>query len=364
MASAVINLVTGINGAGKTLWLLQHIEEMRKREGRKVYYFAINGIKEKGVLTEWEELQPYDRKNPELARLNDPMALWSLPQGAIILVDEAHKTFPNRKQGSQVPPWVEPFAEARHDGFTFFFVTQVGGDLDIFIRGRVGSHWHFERSWGMERSNMLQWEKYKNPNNDRERKDAKIEAFKFPKEVYDWYISSDDHQVKKTIPWGKLKWIVIYIGLAVICIVFAIHKMWNGVSKDEPKADVEKASETAQSVPTKRVALNATIDGPEWASKLKERIKGQPASAKMYDDTFKASTFPKISGCSEVIWDNVYRCTCNTQQGTTITTMSLEQCTFYVKNGWFDPSKPNGNDNDNLPTQGTPATQSMSFASK
>lgn len=357
MASAVNNLVTGINGAGKTLFLLKHVEEMRKKEGRTVYYFGIPGIEEKGVLTEWVKLQEYDRKNPDLDRLKDPAALWDLPQGSIIVIDEAHKTFPNRKQNSVVPPHIERFAEARHDGFTFFFVTQVGADLDIFIRKRIGSHWHFDRAWGLERSNMLQWEKYHNPDNDSDRKKAKSEGFPFPKEVYDWYISSDDHQVKKTIPWKKLKWIVILPLVAVACIVFAIHKLWNGVHHDDkPKVEADKAAQTAQEKPQKRVVVDPRVDGPQWAAKLQERVAGFPMSAKLYDDTFRATVAPRISGCSEVLWDNVLHCTCNTQQGTTITTISLRECQFYVKNGWFDPGKAETNDNPNLPTQGAPAS--------
>lgn len=340
MSSAVINLVTGINGSGKTLWLLQHVEELRKASKRKVYYFAIKGIKEKGVLTEWEEIQPYDRKDPALARLNDPMALWSYPQGSIFVIDECHKTYPNRKQGSQVPPWVEPFAEARHDGFTFFFVTQDGGDLDIFIRRRVGKHYHLKRAFGMERSTLFQWEVYKNPSNKTDIAEAQADAFPFPKNVYDWYISSDDHQVKKTIPWKKLKWLLILPVGAVVLMWYAISRLHHGTPEEPVKNESVKASAVATADAPKHFTLNPKAEGPQWAAKLTERVQGQPMSAPMYDDTYKAVTFPRISGCSEVITNNHYRCTCNTQQATTITTMSALQCQFYVKNGWFDPNKP------------------------
>ena len=66
--------------------------------------------------------------------------------------------------------------EARHDGFTFFFVTQVGGDLDIFIRGRVGKHYHLKRPWCLERSTLFQWENCRNPNSKTDIADAQTDS--------------------------------------------------------------------------------------------------------------------------------------------------------------------------------------------
>lgn len=162
--------------------------------------------------------------------------------------------------------------------------------------------------------------------------------------MYDWYKSADDHQVKKELPWKKLSLIPIFIGGILACVVLVWWRMQ--ASAPEP---VKKAVETtqgaqggpaAQPTPQPRPQLQPQQEGAQWSAQFIERVPGQPHSARFYDASVKARVFPKISGCLEIETETMYRCRCNTQQGTIITTIDVEQCRFYIANGWFDFSKP------------------------
>lgn len=334
MSTAAINVVTGINGSGKTLYLLPMVEKLRKETGRPVYYWAVPGLTEKKVLDEWIEIAPYDADDP---KLENPGQVHQLPNEAIIVIDEAHIPF-GRSGAKECPPHIEPFARCRHKGHTFFLCTQNAADLHTFIRARIGKHWHLRRSFGMERAIVYQWEKYGDPESTKSVKECIKANFTYPKEVYEWYQSSQAHTIEKAIPWKIIIWIPIILAITIAAAVFVWHRISNMADVDQTEQPTTTPAPAGTQAPPQQTA--AAVPGDEWLSVHKPRVDGMPMSAPMYDDLYKAKAIPRISGCSHIQTEQRNRCTCHTQQGSRIAGINYQQCRAYIRDGWFDPTKP------------------------
>lgn len=342
MSTAVINLISGINGSGKTLWLLQYIEKNRYviKDGkqtdkkRPVYYWGIRGIKEAGVL-DWQEIAEFDETGNAL-KLENPALLHEIEQGAIIVVDEAHAVFPRGGRG-EPPDHVNQLATSRWRGHTFYLCTQNGADLHTFVRARIGLHVHMVRVWGMERATALQWERFGDASSNKDKSEATKSEFRFPKEVYSWYKSADSHQVERRPPYRKLAMI------AILPIASALV-LWWGISRlfgdDSHQPEQVAQGQTPEQNITVKVQLDAEEVAEAWSRKFAERLSGHPMSAMFYDQTFAPQTYPRIAGCMEIRTPDRYICECQTQQGTTIDSITHAGCVYYLKNGWFDPGRP------------------------
>lgn len=251
------------------------------------------------------------------------------------------------------PEWVKAFATSRWRGHTFFLCTQDGNDLNLFVRRRIGKHVHLIRAFGLERSTRYEWERFARVDSTAEQKKGFSYDFPFPKDVYGWYRSADTHAMKKEIPWKKLR-ILAIAPLGVVALGFFIwSRLHSGVPEEvDQQIDAQAGQRAPQAAPQAAPAVPVNpleqppLEGPAWVAQFVERTRGQPLSPRFYDATLKPKTFPKIDGCMEIKGDGIYRCTCNTQQGTIITTILPAECRHYLANGWFDFSEPDRSDDE------------------
>src|SRR5436853_6898177 len=139
----MLTLVTGAPGAGKTLWTIREVEKLRQETGRKVFFNAIAG-----VSLPWTELTDDQAADAH-----------SLESGAVIIVDEVYRLWPQGKPGEKLPPSIELFATHRHRGHDFFLLLQDRQRLHHFIRGLVGRHVHLERQYGIPRARVFEWQR-------------------------------------------------------------------------------------------------------------------------------------------------------------------------------------------------------------
>lgn len=323
----MLTLVTGAPGSGKTLWTMREVEKLRKDTGRPVFYNGIAGV----AIPEWTLFE-----DSAASKVHE------LPQGAIIVVDEVYRLWPQGKQGEQLRPDVEAFATHRHRGHDFYLLIQDRMRLHHFIRGLVGRHVHFERQFGLDRSRMFEWQRLGDPRDKWDKDAASASEFMFPKEVFQWYKSADLHTVKKRMPWLRLSVIPALVVVAALCTWFAFSRL----SADRLAKPAGVAVAASEVHPALSYLEQKELEARQWSAKWVERVPGQPHSASFYDPTVTPAVMPKISGCSEVITDHSYKCECNTQQGTIITTLTIGECKFYLKNGWFDPTKPDRQESD------------------
>jgi predicted AAA+ superfamily ATPase len=130
MSTSVTNLVTGLPGAGKTLFTITAVKEQAEKENRQVFYHGIKDLK-----LPWTPLE-----KPEE---------WPLvPPGSIVVLDEAQQLYRQRPAGSSVPPWVSALETLRHRGITLWLITQHPMLLDNHVRRLTGRHLHAIRRFG------------------------------------------------------------------------------------------------------------------------------------------------------------------------------------------------------------------------
>jgi zona occludens toxin (predicted ATPase) len=177
----MLTLVTGLPGASKTLYTLDTVEKLAKKENRPVFY---HGIPE--LTLDWQML--------------DKAEDWiNCPDGSIIVIDECQSAFRPRANGQQVPPHVAKFETHRHQGLDIFLITQHPMLVDGNVRRLAGRHYHVVRFYGFNKSTVHEFDKVRE-NVDKNLKGSIENHYIYNKDVYGWYKSASMHTVKKRIP--------------------------------------------------------------------------------------------------------------------------------------------------------------------
>lgn len=313
----MITLITGLPGNAKTLFALVHIKKRAEAEGREVYYHGINELK-----LPWTEFEP---KN------------WmDLPDGSIIVIDEAQDHFPKKPNGSTLPDYYTELAKHRHKGFDFYLLTQHPTLIDNFPRKLVQQHFHAIRKFGMQRSTYYEWDKVAEfPERVAAQKNAlNTIKFQYPKEAFGWYKSASVHTVKRKIP---LKLILAVL----LVLVLAGYAAWSFTHMNrarEVTAPVvskgvgDPASVAGQPGPGAVAAapFDAVADARHWVDMSTPRLVGLPQTAPKYDELTKPVRVPVPAACIQ----HGEKCKCFTQQGTPMD-VQFNMCLEFARNGFF-----------------------------
>lgn len=310
----MLYLVTGANGAGKTLNTLKWVRERCVKESRPVCHNGRFKPVEGGELSSWKHI---DIKN------------WQdEPDGTIFLVDECHNDFPVRPASSAPPDYVRMLAEHRRRGFDFYLITQHPQNIDSFVRRLIGSpgwHRHLKRTFGANLVSVLEWSAV-NPNceKDGSGKSAEVTTVPFPKEVYDWYESASLHTGKPKIP--KKVWIFIFALLAAIALFWFA---FSSIPVKGKNIDDVKHSKTAATSVSDSPRVDTTT-AEYFLSQRMPRLSDFPHTAPAYDDVTKPVRAPYPAACITMRGD----CRCYTQQGTLLQT-GRDTCLQIVNHGFF-----------------------------
>ncbi len=314
----MLYLCTGTPGAGKTLNTIKYVAEESKFKGRDVYYF---GIPELDPSFGWSELTE-----------EEALKWYELPPNSVIIFDEAYNVFPVGHSTKIPDEHVKQLAVHRHRGYDIFLVTQkVQGQVHSFVRGLVGTHFHFARIFNSSTINRFEWTCVQdNPNSAATRKNANVKPMRFDKNYFDKYHSADAHTHKMSLPMGK-------IWLAVTCLVLAVLVGYSLVSRISARTDSpapQSSSIPSYQSPSSGRSLPEKLS---FAERFKPEIPGIPWSAPAYSELTQPQTWPRPAAC--IFHHKIDMCACYTQQGTPLT-VDQEFCRSVVKNGFFDFTKP------------------------
>lgn len=335
----MIYLFTGNMGTGKTSRVVSMILnnedglfKMKLEDGtevdRPLYFCHIDGLDKRKFnaheLTEEEIMS---------APLRD-----IIPQGAVLIVDEAHYTYPVRAAGRPVPPYIQELTELRHHGHTVILMTQHPSQLDVFVRNLVSKHTHLER----KAVGMKQYTWYKcvtSLDNPAAVTGVESSSWKPPKDAFKYYKSSSQHQkFKKNIPLAV--WALIGIFAFMAWKGYNVYQIYQqGTGQSEVVQSVSDSSSNEQ------LAINET-DQPKIQQDINSNLKPEdfvptlaekPESKPIYDNVRQVKTFEYIAGCVE---GGNSGCTCYSDQGTPLKEITKAMCKEYVKNGLpFNPYK-------------------------
>lgn len=310
----MLTLVTGLPGAGKTLWTLAEVERVRASSGRPVFYHNINELK-----LPWHKLE----SGRDWA---------TVPDGSIVVLDECQQTFPPRATGGAVPGYVEAISTHRHRGVDVYLISQDALQFDAFVRRLVGHHVHIKRVFGLSRVVVMRWEGLGRPGDYHSEKLAVRSKWVHDRKVFDWYKSAEIHTVQKRLPWVKLGGLA-FLFLALAGLTYFFVARWSDrINPDEGiVADVAQGS-SVLAKPDLDPAIEAVglSDPDAWAT----RTPDLPFSAPAYMPSVEVVEAPKVAGCMLMKVGNNSECRCATQQGTDAG-VSFRTCMEYVHRGVF-----------------------------
>lgn len=331
----MLTIVTGQPGNGKTLWILARIEAMRAKEGRPVFYSGIDLAEEGPLWSTWQKLgdiaervEPW--RDPEDNTLK---VRFTLPPGAIVVIDEAQRIYRVRPQGSKVPDHVAALETHRHLGLDLFFLSQHPTLLDMHCRKIAGYHVHVRRPAGLQKTNVYEWESVQSdPLSQVSRKLARESVWSFPTEVFGWYKSAEAHTHKRNLPWKKM--LLAFAALVVVigsASYTAYHIMTGAGVVDTLK---QKGADSVEGDGVRK----GVGSGPNpWDETYRApRVSGYVRTAPMFDPLQKVVSQPKVAGCMMLQYgDGEIDCRCSTDQGNVIP-MTVRECRTLVREGWYD----------------------------
>lgn len=326
-----IQLITGSPGAGKTAYVVSELVDLvgsAKKKGKQPRQIVVMGIPElvldhvqAGPVDTWATLEP----TPEDETVEE--AVFTFPDGALIVIDEAQKVFRPRPVGSKVPPIVAAFEKHRHKGLDFWLITQHPTLLDSNVRKLVGKHVHLRGHWaGRE---LLEWPEASDPSSKSERASAIKRPYKLPKNIFSLYKSASVHiKQKKRLPVSLL----IFGGAVLLALGLGVYAYQNVSNRTvEVESDVPPPIAPDRVVPVipdhpGRPVANLTLDD------FKPRLRGRPESAPLYDGIRQVVEAPHVVGCMELRDD----CKCFTGQGTDVR-YTVAECRAWLENPPFQP---------------------------
>lgn len=283
----MITLITGAPGSGKTAALVQLLDRFVK-EGRAIF---VDGI---------PELQlPH-------VHLEDPRR-WhvDVPDGSIIVIDEAQRVWRPVGVGSKVAPDIEALETHRHSGIEFYLLTQHPNLLHANVRRLVSRHIHL-RDTGITGRWWYEWPEAANPESWRT---APVKVkYKLPRKLFGTYKSASLHV--KTV--RRVPPALIIAILAIGAAGYLSWSLYGRISSSMGKSDV-KASPAG---------LQASVGAPTAARAVEARSKPESAP--------EAAT-PVLVGCIAM----GKRCECIADDGRSVNVL-LDVCTRSSSRGGLE----------------------------
>jgi len=314
-----ITLVTGLPGHGKTLYSLFRFKSEAEKAGRPVFHNGINGLNIPG----W---QVWDSKNWQ-----------NLPAGALYILDEAWRDFPVRGRG-EPPPHVGELAVHRHLGVDIVLITQDPMQIDSFVRRLVDRHFHIVRKFGTHFATIHEYANGARDAVAKGRGDSIKTEWRYPKDVFTWYTSSEKHTVKRRIPMRV--WVLISMPFIIGGLGFATYwQLRPSYVVEQTMGRIGSASQggvaTLGGSPTGQAPRGDGLRGMspvEYAQAFTPRVQGLPHTAPVYDDVTRPTEAPYPAACLNM--PSKHRCSCYTQQATRLE-IPTQICEQIAAGGFF-----------------------------
>lgn len=217
----MMRLITGVPGAGKTLFAVSEIVKAVK-DGRTVFT-NIEGMDLEGVY-------PLDDRD------------WrNYPDGSLIVYDEAHQVFrATGRPGLSDDPVISDMDMHRHRGFDLWFITQFPTKVHHEIRNMVDEHFHLLRHFGAKQATLYKWPESVDVKDQGQRSVADKSPFRYPKECFKYYKSASLHTAKLRIP-AKLKFLFAVFSILATLVGYRLVSAGGFASLQAPET-VEQSS--------------------------------------------------------------------------------------------------------------------------
>jgi len=313
----------------------------------------------------WIDERPYDER---ITKINARTDINSLEKKNLIdsVNKERKMALVRKKEG--IYDIARSLTLHAHFGFDIYLITQDVTRVNATTLAATGRHYILRRLFGWDMMFIYEYYEVQKYFAGATRKNAiSIKLWLYKKNLYKYYISSEEHNVPKTVPWG-----LVFMLLLLTGIVYTAYTKWqNGKFGNKEKAAAVEASnhhnpqnpQQPQSVWQKDefgidvkytaagVPIYRTQADMEQAAKLKleaktqgtEPTQGQSFTGQAYQGqqsveydirnpyatnyavSYQVVEKPRLAGC--MIVKN--SCSCYTQQATKID-MSQSDCKRYM----------------------------------
>lgn len=317
----MITLITGVPGAGKTLYAVSQILLPESKTERPIFVDNI------------PDLVPRHEIAPDVLDWPD----WA-PEGAHIFIDEVQRVWRPEAAGKTPHRSITELETHRHRGLDFTIMTQHPNLIHANVRRLVGKHIHVRRTaLGVK---IYEYSECQNSPDTAWRNALTKLSWKHPKNAFGLYKSASLHvKVKYRIP-GPVK-------LIAACIVGIVGLGWYMADRlmtasgmiEQPElvstaiegASVVTAGTNGGVVSLSSPVTNSQAEIADPREAFIPRVYGEPWTAPAYDSLRVVRNMPRVVACIK----DSDRCTCYTEQMTKID-MTQAQCRERVEQGVYD----------------------------
>lgn len=311
----MITLITGAPGAGKTAALVSMLAGLGK--DRQLW---VHGIPELKV--------PHQT-------LDDP-AQWlsTVPDGAVVVIDEVQNVWRPRGPGQKVPDHVQALETHRHRGLDFYIITQGPNLLDSNVRALCGRHVHL-RDVGFLGRWWYEWPECADQCRTTWKNAPLKKKYALPKKIFGDYKSSSLH-VKPVRSFPK---VVLLFGVALVGLAVLAWQIFHSVrSKVAPAPMVSEQKASSLGGGGMRGPVAGLVDE---RVDMVPRLSNRPWTAPAYDSLRVVAAMPIITSA---ICVNDH-CDCYHQSA--LLEVESKQCQDWAEKRPFNPyvpdEKPLGN---------------------
>ena len=195
-------LISAPPRTGKSLYCMYLIDQLSRKHPNRRIYTNIIGINYPGVLT--------INSTPE-----KPFDWRDLPDGSIVFFDEAHehpafsaqdllgtaRTDAEKKRKAEILDIGDSLTLHGHFGFDIYLITQNPKFLREQVRAACSVHYVMRRLWGLDVAMIYEFAEVQTYFANATRKQAlSVKRFRYPKNLYKYYVSSNVHNIQKRVP--------------------------------------------------------------------------------------------------------------------------------------------------------------------
>lgn len=211
-------LISAPPRTGKSLYCMSLIDQLSRKHPNRRIYTNIIGMNYPGVLT--------INSTPE-----KPFDWRDLPDGSIIFFDEAHehpafsaqdllgtaRTDAEKKRKAEILDIGDSLTFHGHFGFDIYLITQNPKLLREQVRAACSVHYVMRRLWGLDVAMIYEFAEVQTYFANATRKQAlSVKRFRYPKNLYKYYISSNVHNIQKRVPLLYIAFFAIPIAIFVL----------------------------------------------------------------------------------------------------------------------------------------------------
>jgi hypothetical protein len=235
-------LISAPPRTGKSLYCMSLIDQLSRKHPNRRIYTNIIGINYPGVLT--------INSTPE-----KPFDWRDLPDGSIVFFDEAHehpafsaqdllgtaRTDAEKKRKAEILDIGDSLTLHGHFGFDIYLITQNPKLLREQVRAACSVHYVMRRLWGLDVAMIYEFAEVQTYFANATRKQAlSVKRFRYPKNLYKYYVSSNVHNIQKRVPLLYMSFFAIPVLILAMGYSKASDTGFFGLFEDKQAQQIEK----------------------------------------------------------------------------------------------------------------------------